>query len=290
MAVREGERNAPPLGRHITVPQAIQLIPKPFDGNPIELREFIQNVESTYEVVDPLDHDLLFKFVCAKIAGEAKTKLLARTHLDNWEQAKAVLEENYSVRRTLDYHAHKAFTSKQGPFENISQWGVRMDSICGELQRAARKHMEDLEWIAEKREGGRDIIDLLIRACFIQGLFDERIKTMVKTKGCINTPMAQLVEIALEEECAIKSERFKKGYPERGTFMNKNVRSVVRTKTEPTDVRVATLICFRCQQEGHRANQCKNLASCRKCFKKTGHETKECRQGNKQGNRQGNWH
>jgi hypothetical protein len=62
-----------------------------------------------------------------------------------------------------------------------------MDSICGEL-RAARKHMEDLDWTGEKREGGGDIIDLLIRVCFIQGLYDERIKTMVKTKGCINTP------------------------------------------------------------------------------------------------------
>jgi hypothetical protein len=287
MAVREGD---PHLGRHITVPQAIQLIPKPFDGNPAELREFIQNVESTYDVVDPLDHDLLFKFVCAKIAGEAKSKLLARTHLDNWEQARLVLEENYSVRRTLDYHAHKAFNSKQGTQESISQWGVRMDSICGELQRALRKHMEDLDWGGEKREGGGDVIDLLIRACFIQGLFDERIKTMVKTKGCINTPMAQLVEIALEEECAIKSERFKRGFPDRGTFMNhKSGRPAFRTKSEPPEIRVATLVCFRCQQEGHRASQCKNLALCRKC-KKTGHETKDCRQGNKQGTRQGNWY
>jgi hypothetical protein len=32
--------------------------------------------------------------VCEKIAGEAKTKLLARTHLHNWEQVRAVLEEN----------------------------------------------------------------------------------------------------------------------------------------------------------------------------------------------------
>jgi hypothetical protein len=69
--------------------------------------------------------------------------------------------------------------------------GARMDSICGDLQRAARKHMEDLDWTSEKREGGGDITDLLIRACFIQGLYDGRIKTMVKTKGCINTPMAQ---------------------------------------------------------------------------------------------------
>jgi hypothetical protein len=142
--------------RYISVPQAIRLIPRSFDGNPAELREFIQNVESTYDIVNPLDFELLFKFVCAKIAGEAKTKLLTRTHVDNWDQARAVLEENYSVRRTLDYHAHKAFSSKQGQFETISQWGVRMDSICGELQRSARKHMEDLYWTDEKREGGGD--------------------------------------------------------------------------------------------------------------------------------------
>jgi hypothetical protein len=73
------------VGRYISLPQAIQMIPKPFDGNPTELHEFVQNVQSTYEVVDPLDHELLFKFVCAKVACEAKSKLLARMHWDNWE-------------------------------------------------------------------------------------------------------------------------------------------------------------------------------------------------------------
>ena len=62
--------------------------------------------------------------------------------------------------------------------------------MCGNLERAARKHMEDLAWPKEKREGGGDIIDLLIRACFIQVLYDDRLKTTVKTKGSINTPMA----------------------------------------------------------------------------------------------------
>jgi hypothetical protein len=181
------------------VPKAVKLIPKSFTGNPVELREFIQNVEAAYEMVEPLDY--LFKFVCTKIGEEAKSKLLARTHVDNWEQATAVLEENYSVRRTLDYYAHKAFTSKQNPNETISQWGVRMDTVCGDLQRAARTHMEDLVWTREKLDGGGDIIDLLIRACFIQGIHEERIKTMVKAKGSVNTPMAQLVEVALEEEC-----------------------------------------------------------------------------------------
>jgi hypothetical protein len=214
MSICSGEE--PHSHRYISVPKAVQLIPKFFNGNPLELREFIQNVESAYEVVDPLDYSLLLKFLQAKIGGEAKTKLPARTHLHTWEQVRAVLEENYSVRRTLDYYAHRAFTSKQNPVETISQCGARMDTVCGDLQRTARKHMEDLEWNNEKREGGGDIIDLFVRACFIRGLRDDRIKTMVKAKRNVKTPMAQLVEVALEEEIAIRSERFKRGNWEKG--------------------------------------------------------------------------
>jgi len=59
----------------------MQLISKHFTGNPVELREFIQNVEAAYEVVEPAYYSFLFKFVCAKIGGEAKTKLLAGTHV-----------------------------------------------------------------------------------------------------------------------------------------------------------------------------------------------------------------
>ena len=255
----ESSSDEPHSTRYISVPKAVQLIPKPFNGNPLELREFIQNVEATYEVVDPSDYSLLFKFVCAKIGGEAKTKLLSRTHLDTWEQVKSVLEENYSVRRTLDYYAHRAFTSKQGQVETISQWGARMDTVCGDLQRAARKHMEDLAWTNEKREGGGDIIDLFIRACFIQGLHDDRIKTMVKAKGNVNTPMAQLVEVALEEESAIRSERFKRSTPEKGQFGYQGNRYVPRKQPEHKEVRVATVMCYRCKKQGHIARNCREL-------------------------------
>jgi hypothetical protein len=252
----ESSSEEPHSHRYISVPRAVQLIPKSFNGNPLELREFIQNVEATYEVVDPADYSLLLKFVCAKIGGEAKTKLLSRTHLDTWEQVKAVLEENYSVRRTLDYYAHRAFTSRQSQAETISQWGARMDTVCGDLQRAARKHMEDLAWTDQKREGGGDIIDLFIRACFIQGLHDDRIKTMVKAKGNVNTPMAQLVEVALEEESAIKSERFRKNFSEKGQFGHQGIRNVPRRPNEPREVRVATVKCYRCKKLGHVSRNC----------------------------------
>ena len=92
MSESSSDGNEPHSNRYISVPKAMQLIPKQFTGNPAELREFIQNVEAAYEVVEAANYILLFKFVCAKIGGEA------RTHVNNWEQAKAVLEENYGLR------------------------------------------------------------------------------------------------------------------------------------------------------------------------------------------------
>jgi len=63
----ESSSDEPQSTRYISVPKAVELTPKSFDGNPLELREFIQNAEATYEVVDPSDYSLLLKFVCTKI-------------------------------------------------------------------------------------------------------------------------------------------------------------------------------------------------------------------------------
>lgn len=126
--------------------------------------------------------------------------MLSRTHIYTWEQVKVFLEENYCVRNTLEHYAHQTFTRRQYQAESISQWGARIDVLCGDLKRAAMKHMEDLAWTREKRECGGEIVDFFIRVCFIQGLYEDRIKLMVKAKGSVNTPMAQLVQIALGRE------------------------------------------------------------------------------------------
>jgi len=119
--------------------------------------------------------------------------------------------------------------------------------------------MEDLAWSGEKREGGGDIIDLLICACFIQGLYDERVNTMVKMKGSINSPMAQLVEVALEEESAIRLERFQRNPPEQGQMWNQRNKDVHWVKNELKEVRVATQGCHRCHKKGHIARNCGKL-------------------------------
>jgi len=87
------------------------------------------------------------------------------------------------------------------------------------------------------------MIHLFIHACFIQGLKDDRIKTMVKAKGNVNRPMAQLVDVALEEESAIRSERFKRNSLEKGQHNNQGNRYTSQKHFERWEVRVATVTC-----------------------------------------------
>jgi hypothetical protein len=51
---------------------------------------------------------------------------------------------------------------------------------------------------------------------------------MVKAKRNVNTPMAQLVEVALEEESAIKSQRFRKNITEKRQLGHQGIRNVPR--------------------------------------------------------------
>ena len=63
MSESSSDGNEPLSITYISVPKAMQLIPKAFTGNPAELREFVQNVEAAYEVVEPSNYSLLFRFV-----------------------------------------------------------------------------------------------------------------------------------------------------------------------------------------------------------------------------------
>jgi len=52
---------------------------------------------------------------------------------------KAILEENYATRRTLDYYACKMFSARQGKNENIASWGNKIDELQTDLREAARR-------------------------------------------------------------------------------------------------------------------------------------------------------
>jgi hypothetical protein len=183
--------------------EAMKLNTHPFDGDKRKLREFFENVDTVFDLVDPSKHEVLLKFVKAKITGDARSKLMVRDQTNNWELVKGILEKNYATRRTLDYYACKMFSARQGKSENIASWGNQIDTLQTDLREAARRVCKPKEL-----SGAIGLISHLGKACFIQGLYSERIQTVVRSRGD-SILLSQAIEISLEEESAILSVKEK---------------------------------------------------------------------------------
>ena len=117
---------------------AKRLITHTFDGDKRKLREFIENVDVVFELVNPAKHDVLLKFVKAKITGDARSKLMVRDLTHGWELVKAILEENYATRRTLDYYACRMSSARYGKNESVASCGNKTDELQTDLREAVR--------------------------------------------------------------------------------------------------------------------------------------------------------
>jgi hypothetical protein len=265
---------------YISVVQAVKLIPKSFDGNPKQLREFCEGVKAARLVVHPTKYPLLLKFIESKITGEAKDRLLAREGRDSWEQVKAILEEIYAVRRTLEYYAGALFTSRQWPNETVAQWGSRIDSMGIDIMREARARIEKTNPRAV--EGGSILVLEFMKGSFVAGLNDDRVKYIVKAKG-EKESLAQLVETALQEESELKSQKYKGNSPWPNTGYSGYVRRDCRPQIKREVNVVISVKCYNCQEEGHMMRDCKKNPRCGTC-RKAGHVSRHCRAAGLQGN------
>jgi hypothetical protein len=102
----------------------MKMIDKPYDGSKRNMREFIDNVSTAFELMSRVQHGILLKFVKTRITGDARRKLLVRDLTEKWADVKTILEENYAVRRTLGYYACRMFSRRQG---SVSAWAGRID-------------------------------------------------------------------------------------------------------------------------------------------------------------------
>jgi hypothetical protein len=186
---------------YISVVQAVKLIPRSFDGNPKYLREFCDGVKAARQIVYPTKYPLLLKFIESKITGEAKDRLLAISERNTWEQVRGILEENYAVKRTLEYYAGLLFTAKQENHESVAQWGSRIDNIGLDMMRETKRRIEKIS--PNSSEGAILLVSEFMKGTFVAGLKDDRVKYIVKARG-EEESLAQLVETALEEECEVK--------------------------------------------------------------------------------------
>jgi len=81
--------------------------------------------------------------VCRKTSPRDPITTRDLTH--TWELVRGILEENYAIRRTLDYYACKMFCARQEKGESVASWGSRIDQMQIDLREAARRVCKEEE-------------------------------------------------------------------------------------------------------------------------------------------------
>ncbi|XP_049859439.1 uncharacterized protein LOC126354094 [Schistocerca gregaria] len=240
---------------YLNYSEATKLVPHKFDGDRDKLSEFIDNCDNAYNLVDPNYKQVFLKVIIGQITGSARSKLLVRDHTETWSAVRSILLENYESKRTIDYYACTMFNSRQEKGESVAQWGSRVDSMQFHFREAMKRVMED-----EEIAGSNALIGKLGRAVFIQGLYDERIKTVIRAQGERIT-LSEAIDLAATEECAITSERDKR-----------RVATVTRSEKK------SNMKCFNCGKEGHLSRECRKRYTVRRTDlvkeipQKTGHK------------------
>jgi hypothetical protein len=170
-------------------------------------------VNTAFEVINPVHEDRLYKFVLTKTSGEPRIAI-AHRNFNKWHELREFLGNTYVAKRTLDFHANQLFRAREEKSENISEWIQKIQALGSKFREAALKDCTQAE-----RAGVLTLSDRLRNICFIQGIYSDRIKTILRSRNQDN--LDEIAETALEEESAIFSKNEKYKVPEKFTNCKK---------------------------------------------------------------------
>jgi hypothetical protein len=80
--------------------------------------------------------------------------------------------------RTLDLYACRMFRARQERGEDVHSWGSRIHETQTELRGAAKRVYKHDELL-----GAIGLIGHLVKACFVQGLHNEWMQTIVRNRN-----------------------------------------------------------------------------------------------------------
>jgi len=123
------------MAEYISVREALKLV-SPFKGDKKEVLAFISNVDTAFEVIDPENSDVLYKFILTRVSGEPRVAISQR-NLENWEELRTFLKNTYTEKRTLDFHATQLSGARQGKNDNISEWIQGVQKLSSKFREAA---------------------------------------------------------------------------------------------------------------------------------------------------------
>jgi hypothetical protein len=256
------------MSEYISIGEALKLV-TPFRGEKRDVLAFIANVGTAFEVIDPRNEGTLFKFVLMRISGEPRTAI-AHRNLENWDDLKEFLKNTYTEKRTLDYHANQLFSTKQSKGESVSEWIQLVQKLGSKFREAALQDCEQ-----DERAGILTLADKLWNICFVQGLYSDRIQTIVRSRN--HSTFDEIAETALEEDSAIfsKNESYKinnanaecpkcsnchkLGHVASRCYLEdrKHVRVNEVSVRDENREKNSDITCYNCQGKGHRARHCR---------------------------------
>jgi hypothetical protein len=82
------------MAEHISVSEELKLV-SPFKGDKKEVLAFISNVDTAFEVIDPENSAVLYKFVLTRISGEPRVAISHR-NFESWEELRTFLKNTYT--------------------------------------------------------------------------------------------------------------------------------------------------------------------------------------------------
>ena len=165
------------MAEYISVGEALKIL-SPFKGDKMELLDFISNVDRDFEVINPENAEILYKFVLTRISGEPTVAIIHR-HLENWGDLKTFLNNTYTEKRTLDFHATQLFGARQSKNEKVSEWIQKIERLSSKFREAALHDCEE-----DERVGFVALADKLRNIFSCKGLYQIEYKRLfvVETK------------------------------------------------------------------------------------------------------------
>ena len=209
---------------YISVSEALKLV-SPCKGDKKKILALISNIDTDFEVINPDNSDVLYKFVLTRIIGEPRVAITHR-NLENWEDLGAFFKNTYTEKRTLDFHATQLFGAKQGKNDSILEWIQNIQRLSSKFIEAALQDCKD-----DERIGIVALTDKLRNICFVQGISSDRIQTIVRSRN--GSTFDEIAETAIEESA----------------IFSKNKRYIQGTNN-------GRLVCHNCRKWGHVAAKC----------------------------------
>jgi hypothetical protein len=158
------------------------------------------------------------------------------------------------------------FKAKQEKLEIVSERAQRIQTLGSKFREVALMDCDEVE-----RAGILTLSDKLRNICFVQGLFSDRIQTIVRSRN--HDDFDDIAETALEEESAMvsKVERYKapssnpvqctickrSGHTSSNCFAKLKRDSRVNQFSVRRPTPRAEVICFNCGEKGHIAKFCR---------------------------------